>query len=272
MLPAVQKDIPADRCHLHEKRLCLLHISIQNGCTAIICEEEMLVDRTIYWFSRPVIGTYAGTMLKMNIRKHSQIPDGPKIIAANHPTTTDPFFVAAMVKHQTFILINDLLFQVPILGEYLRRSGHIPVAAGRGQEAIDTALAHLKAGHNIMIFPEGALSPIEGGFQKSRTGVARLAVESGAPVIPVGIALNKEKIQSIRSTVKGRVEYGRWYLKGPYHMTVGKPVFYGGNVENREHIRRVADNVMHHIIELAHESDERLKMLPGGLSNALNPL
>lgn len=232
----------------------------------------MLVDRTIYWFSRPVIGTYTGTMLKMNVKKHCEMPDGPKIIAANHPTTTDPFFVAAMVKHQTFILINEMLFQVPILGEYLRRSGHIPVAAGKGQEAIDAALEHLKAGHNIMIFPEGALSPIEGGCKRSRTGVARLAVASGAPVIPVGISLIKEKVQTIRSTVRGRVEYGRWYLQGPYHMTVGKPVQYSGDVEDREYVRQVADNVMHQIIELAHESDDRLKINPSGLSDALNPL
>jgi len=232
----------------------------------------MFVEKTIYWFSRPVIGTYTGTMLKMNVKKHSELPDGPKIIAANHPTTTDPFFVAAMVKHHTFILINELLFQVPVLGEYLRRSGHIPVVAGKGQEAIDAALEHLRAGHNIMIFPEGVLSPIEGGFHRSRTGVARLAIASGAPVIPVGISLIKEKVQTIRSTVKGRVEYGRWYLQGPYHMTVGNSVHYSGDVEDRDHVRKVADNVMHQIIELAHESDDRLKLYPGGLSNALNPL
>ena len=230
----------------------------------------MIVDRTMYWISRPVIGTYTGTMLKMVVNKHSELPDGPKIIAANHPTTTDPFFVAAMVKRQTYIMINELLFQVPVLGEYLRRSGHIPVAAGKGQQAIDAALTHLKAGHNVMIFPEGALSPEDGGFNRSRTGVARIALESGAPVIPVGIALLRKNVQTIRSIVKGRVEYGRWYLRGPYHMTVGDPIVYHGDQNNREYVRKIADLVMHQITELAYESNNHLRLNPGGLSGLFN--
>ena len=210
-------------------------------------------------------------MLKMDIKKHCDIPSGAKIIAANHPSTTDPFFVAAMLKYQAFILINELLFQVPILGEYLRRSGHIPVSPGKGQEAIDAALVHLRAGHTIMIFPEGALSPAEGGFQRSRTGVARLAIESGAPVIPVGISLNRDLVHSIRSTVRGKVEYGRWYTHGPYHLTVGHPLIYKGDIEDHCHVRNVADLVMHQIIELAHESEDRWRLSPAGLSKAFNP-
>jgi len=186
----------------------------------------------------------------------NRFPDGAKIVAANHPSTTDPFFVAAMVQEQSYILINELLFQVPILGEYLRRSGHIPVQAGRGQEAIDSALDHLKAGHTIVIFPEGDLSPFNGGFHKSRTGVARLAIASGAPVIPAGIHLDREHIHLVRSTVKGQVEYGRWYLRGPYRITVGRPMWFSGDFEDRTYVRTVADQVMDKIILLAHQSEK----------------
>ena len=170
----------------------------------------MISEKALYWLSRPIVNTYTGTMLQMDVHKHRELPAGAKIIAANHPSTTDPFFVAAMVKFQSFILINDLLFQVPILGEYLRRSGHIPVKAGHGQAAIDRALEYLRDGHTVMIFPEGDLSPENGGFLRSRTGVARLALESGAPVIPVGIHLERQRIHTYRSVVRGRVEYGRW--------------------------------------------------------------
>ena len=95
----------------------------------------MLSDKLMYYASCPVVLSYAGTMLKTDVCKHAQFPGGAKIFAANHPTTTDPFFVAAMVREQSFILINDLLFQVPILGEYLRRSRHIPVKVGSGPAA-----------------------------------------------------------------------------------------------------------------------------------------
>ena len=120
-----------------------------------------LLERVLYGASKPVVKTYTNTMLNMDIRQKSPFPAGAKIIAPNHPSTTDPFFVASMLGHQSFIMINNVLFQVPVLGEYLRRSGHIPVIKGQGQEAIDAALEHLKDGHTIMIFPEGLIQPAQ---------------------------------------------------------------------------------------------------------------
>lgn len=222
-------------------------------------------EKMLYWASKPVLLSYIKTMLKMDVHMHESFPEGGKIIAANHPSTTDPFFVAAMLRKQSFILINNLLFQVPVLGEYLRRSGHIPVKAGEGQAAVDKALEHLAAGHTVLIFPEGALSPAEGGFHPARTGVARLAMASGAPVIPVGVHLQRDLCSVIRSTVRGQVEYGRWYWHGPYHLTVGRPLHFSGDVEDRPLVRRVADTVMHHIVELSRESELRLRRLPGSL-------
>ena len=229
----------------------------------------MLSDKIMYYASRPVVLSYTGTMLKTDVRKHAQFPQGAKIIAANHPTTTDPFFVAAMLRQQSFIMINDLLFQVPILGEYLRRSRHIPVKVGCGQAAIDTALELLACGQTVIIFPEGALSPEDGGFHPARTGVARLALASGAPVVPVGIHLQWNRIHTIRSIVRGQVEYGRWYLRGPYNVTFGQSLHFQGDAEDRQRVRLVADGIMHHIVELAHESKQRMNRAPGALPGTI---
>ena len=126
-----------------------------------------------------MVKTYTDAMLKMDVHQKSPFAAGAKIIAPNHPSTTDPFFIAAMLGQQSYIMIKDVLFNVPVLGEYLKRSGHIKVAAGHGQEAIDQALAHLTAGHTIMIFPEGKISPLSGGYNQVRSGVARqLRLES----------------------------------------------------------------------------------------------
>lgn len=219
-----------------------------------------MISKMLYWFSRPVVRTYTGAMLQMNVMLHEKLPRGPKIIAANHPSTTDPFFVAAMTRQQVYIMINDLLFQVPFLGTYLRRSGHIPVKSGNG--SLKVALERLAEGKTIIIFPEGNLSPIEGGFLAPRSGVARLALASGAPVIPVGIHLNRSLIRPIRSTVKGQVEYGYWYLSGPYHMTAGYPLYLKGDPENRPYVKNVAENIMHHIIEMVHQSEQRMNQGP----------
>jgi 1-acyl-sn-glycerol-3-phosphate acyltransferase len=206
-------------------------------------------------------------MLKMDVQKHTELPAGPRIIAVNHPSTTDPFFIASMLDKQCYILIKDILFQVPVLGPYLYRSGHIPVIAGRGQEAIDAGVARLKSGQTVVIFPEGEISPREGGFHPAHTGVARLALLSGAPVIPVGIHLESQRIHTYRSVVRGQVEYSHWYFRGPYNVTTGRALRYSGDPDSRELCRSVADSVMHHIIELANESEYRMNhpaaSLPG---------
>ncbi len=233
---------------------------------------KKVVQKMLYGVSKPVVKTYTGTMLDMDVHQKSPFPAGAKIIAPNHPSTGDPFFVASMLGHQSFIMINDVLFHVPILGEYLRRSGHISVKPGHGQEAIDEALEHLKAGHTIMIFPEGLISPLGGGFHKARTGVARLAIESGAPVFPVGIHLLKNRLHTLKSTVSGKQETSHWYLRGPYSITVGKPLRFSGDVENHDFVKETAQEVMLKIRRLAYESEQRWvrnnRSLPGAFETA----
>lgn len=226
-----------------------------------------LSEITLYGVSVPLVRTYAGTVLRTDVVKHFEIPQGPKIIAANHPSTADPFFVANMIHQRSHIMIEELMFNVPILGAYLRRSGHICIQRGNNQEAMDKAVEYLKAGHTVMIFPEGAICPSEGGFNPAHTGVTRLALASGAPIIPVGIAIQRERIHHIPSVVRGEPAIGHWYLSGPYAMTVGKPLEFSGDCNDRELTRSLADQTMRRIIELATESELRINrslgMTPG---------
>jgi 1-acyl-sn-glycerol-3-phosphate acyltransferase len=217
----------------------------------------------LYGVSLPIVRTYAGTLLRTDVVKHFEIPQGPKIIAANHPSTADPFFVASMIHQRSFIMIEELMFQVPILGTYLRRSGHICITRGNNAKAMESALAHLRAGHTVMIFPEGLISPSDGGFNPVHTGVARLALASGAPVIPVGVAIQRERVHHIESTVRGEKQTGHWYLSGPYAMTVGRPLQFSGDAEDRSQTRRVADQTMRRIIEMATESELRINRTLG---------
>jgi len=85
---------------------------------------------------------------------------------------------------------------------------------------------------------------------------------SGAPVIPVGIHLPMERVRFIKSMVEGKVEIGRWYTNGPYNMTVGRPLSFRGNVENHAFVRQVSKAIMHHIIEMAHQSRGRMQQGP----------
>lgn len=213
--------------------------------------------KILYGASVPMIKAFSGTMLNMDIDQKNPLPEGAKIIAPNHPSMIDPFIMASILGQRSYILITDVMFHVPIMGAYLRRLGHIPVAPGRGQTAIDCALEHLQAGHTVMIFPEGANSPRNSGFVKERTGVARLAIASGAPVIPTGIFLQRDRLQTLKSVVSGKTEYSHWYLRGPYAITMGAPMRFVGDVEDRKHVKDAAHQVMLKIMCLAAESQQR---------------
>ena len=160
---------------------------------------------------------------------------------------------------QTSCLISETLFKVPTFGRYLEAAGHIPVVDGNGRAAFEEAKRLLRAGQTVTIFPEGSISPLEGGFYPARTGVARLALSTGAPVIPVGIHLDRERIQRIETVVDGKTEVGTWYLHGPYAMTVGEPMVLRGSIDDWPHVRDQAQQVMRRIARLSHESALRME-------------
>jgi hypothetical protein len=88
--------------------------------------------------------------------------------------------------------------------------------------------------------------------------VARLALATGALVIPVGISLDQKKVHLTCSKVDGCTETGTWYLKGPYAMSVGMPVVFRGDTDDREQVKSVTMQIMHQITALSLFSEHRL--------------
>jgi 1-acyl-sn-glycerol-3-phosphate acyltransferase len=115
-------------------------------------------------------------------------PRGPVIIAGNHPSYLDPLLVAMPIKRVIRFMAWDALFKVPALGWIIRSLGAFPVdiTRGKGESAFREALRVLENDHALGIFPEGQRSDF-GPMGELRTGVARLAIESGAPIVPVTI-------------------------------------------------------------------------------------
>lgn len=212
------------------------------------------------WYScgRSAIAVCSRLMLRLDTVHHVQLPAGPKIIAANHPTTTDPILITQLTSKPMHILITGRCFKIPVVGRALRLAGQVPVIGGRERAAFDEAYQLLRSGQNVAIFPEGALSPPEGGLQRPHTGMARLAMLTGAPVIPVGISLQHERIHCGETTIDHDTEIARWYLGGPYAMTAGEPIRCSGSAEDREAVRSVSQAIMLRIANLCLESASRL--------------
>jgi 1-acyl-sn-glycerol-3-phosphate acyltransferase len=150
-------------------------------------------------------------------------------------------------------------FLIPIVGTYLRWSGHVPVVPGKGRPAFDEALRLLKRGRSVVVFPEGDVSPQGGGFRSPRTGAARLALLTGAPVVPVGIYLPRERNTPMEMDIGGTRCVSYVYMRGHYAFTVGEPIHYQGPADDREHVRATTDQIMERIIALAGHSESRVK-------------
>lgn len=219
-----------------------------------------MISRLLYFLGAVFVKIYSKLMFRLDIKYRARMPGGAKIIVVNHPTTTDPFVITCLSRGQASILIKDILFDVPLFGRYLKWAGHVPVSIKKGKEAFLKALDILKKGRSVIVFIEGDITPKNGKKTKPRTGAIRLALSSKAPVVPVGIAVNKENIILIKSVIKGKKDVGTWYFKGPYAITIGKTLKYFGNVENKRRVRLLTEALMQDIVKLTEESEARINL------------
>lgn len=120
------------------------------------------------------------------------IPSDGCIVVANHVTEVDPLAVLHAVYRSgttPHIMAKDSLFRVPVLGRLMHALQFIPVARGdreKAQQSLDAAREVIQQGGAIFIYPEGTLTQDpEHWPMRMKTGAARLALQTGAPVIPL---------------------------------------------------------------------------------------
>ncbi len=178
-----------------------------------------------------------------------QVPTvGPVIIASNHLSFSDSIFMPLVVPRKVTFLAKSEYFTSPGVKGLLKKLtfkalGQVPVdrAGGRRSEAaLLTGLELLKEGACIGIYPEGTRSP-DGRLYKGRTGIARMAIESGAPVVPVAM-FNTAEIQPTGKVVPKlqRVE-----------MVFGEPMYFEGDSTNVQVLREATDRIMKTLQQLS---------------------
>jgi 1-acyl-sn-glycerol-3-phosphate acyltransferase len=133
-------------------------------------------------------------------------PEGPVLLAPNHFSFLDHFFVAAYLRRKVQFMAKSQLFARPLQWIYTH-GGVFPVLRGRrDEEAFKTAHAILDRGDMVLMYLEGGRSR-SGDLGEARPGVGRLALEAGVPVVPVAIfgsqnARNWKKLQFPKVTVQ----------------------------------------------------------------------
>jgi glycerol-3-phosphate dehydrogenase (NAD(P)+) len=139
--------------------------------------------RPVRWFLKGFILGYF--RLRRLGREH--IPDGGVVLAANHRSFLDPFAIGYCLPRPVYFVAKQELFRNPILGWLLNSMGAFPIRrGGSDEESMETALQLLDRGDAVVIFPEGTRIRA-GSLGRPKRGVGRIALQSGAPVVPVAI-------------------------------------------------------------------------------------
>ena len=165
------------------------------------------VNSFVYWPMRVVLKLAILAYFRVRRLGREHIPTGGVILAANHRSFLDPFVIGCCLPRPIYFVAKRELFKNPILGWFLNCMGAFPVRRGEAdEESVGTALALLERGQAVVIFPEGTRIRA-GSLAQPKRGVGRLALQSGAPVVPIAITGSEHardgwKIKPVRVHVR----------------------------------------------------------------------
>jgi 1-acyl-sn-glycerol-3-phosphate acyltransferase len=181
-------------------------------------------------------------------------PQGPVIIACNHISYLDPLGNAyAVIKagRRPRFLAKDELFKIPLVGTALRGAGQIPVDRARAGDPspLKTATAALRSGEALVIYPEGTVTDMPDSTPMGgRTGTVRLALATGAPIVPMASWGSQAVWQK---SGRGSLKFGR-----PVWVKAGHAIDLSAHADEREDravLRKLTADVMAEIAMLVED-------------------
>ena len=207
----------------------------------------------LYWLLKYVLlGPLLRLLYRPQVTGMENIPaTGPAILASNHLSFSDSFFLPLVCPRRITFLAKAEYFNGKGFKGWFSRMfftgvGQVPIdrsGATAAEDALTTGLRILGQGDLLGIYPEGTRSP-DGRLYRGKTGVARMALEAGVPVIPVAM-IDTEKIQPIGSKVPRVMRVG---------IRIGAPLDfsrYEGMENDRFVLRSMADEIMYELMDLS---------------------
>jgi 1-acyl-sn-glycerol-3-phosphate acyltransferase len=222
-----------------------------------------------YWVLKTLV---LGPILRMLFRpwvegEENIPPEGAAIFASNHLSFSDSIFLPLVVPRRvTFLAKSDYFtgrgFKGRATAAFFRGAGQLSVdrsGGGAGKAALNSGLKVLRRGELLGIYPEGTRSP-DGRLYRGRTGVARMALEAGCPVLPVAM-IGTDKAQPSGKKVPKIMRIG---------VRIGKPLDfsrYEGMEDNRFVLRSITDEIMYELMLLSRQ--EYVDMYATSMKNRL---
>ena len=144
-------------------------------------------ESKVYEVTRVITVLHALITYRTRAYGSERVPSGPVILAPNHASFMDHFFVAGFIRRRVQFMAKSQLFTG--VGEWIFSHGGVfPVRRGHhDEEAFTTAFAVLARGGAIVMYCEGGRSRTGAVGEQARPGIGRLALESGAPVVPIAV-------------------------------------------------------------------------------------
>ncbi|MBA2322623.1 MAG: 1-acyl-sn-glycerol-3-phosphate acyltransferase [Pseudonocardiales bacterium] len=207
----------------------------------------------LYWLLKLVLlGPLLRLWCRPTIEGAEHVPaTGGALLASNHLAVADSFYLPLMLGRRIAFMAKREYFNQPGFVGWLKRQfftgvGQVPVDRGSGsaaRAALDTGIRLLREERLVGIYPEGTRSP-DGRLYKGKTGVARMALESEVPVIPVAM-IGTDKVNPIGSTM--------WRPR-KVRIKIGEPLDfsrYYGMASDRFIQRSMTDEIMYALMELS---------------------
>jgi 1-acyl-sn-glycerol-3-phosphate acyltransferase len=201
-----------------------------------------------YWLLKAILTPVLHLVYRVRVEGRERVPrTGPVILAANHRSFLDSIFLPLVLRRRVTFVAKAEYFDDPKTAWFFRAVGQIPIRREGGtaaEGALAAATDVLARGGIFGIYPEGTRTR-DGYLHRGHTGVARLALKTGAPIVPVGLVATDEcqptdkKLPRLFRTV--------W-------IRFGTPLpleHYAGREHDRLVLRQVADELMYEIRELS---------------------
>ena len=206
----------------------------------------------LYWFFKWFsIGPLTRLLFRPWIEGEENLPEsGPAILVSNHISAGDTFLVPALIKRRLTFPAKAELFsgrglRGRLTGWFMKSIGQLPMDRSGGRASatsMDGVLGVLESGELLGIYPEGTRSP-DGRLYKGKTGVARIVLQAGVPVIPVGM-INTQFVPTRLLKIP--------LMRRP-GVRIGRPLDfsrYAGSGNDRTVLRWVTDEIMNAVMEL----------------------
>lgn len=199
----------------------------------------------MYMFCRIAGQLLVRILFRVKVSGLHNIPrTGPFLVSSNHISYLDPAVIGAFIPRQLHYLARESLFRVPLFGTLIRWCNSFPVRREQVSPAtIRRALAVLRDGYGLLVFPEGTRS-LDGKLQEGKVGAGMIAVNARVPVIPTLLV----------GTDRALPVHARWIRLKKVAVHYGEPVQVEGvrsGESRREAYQRTSDLIMDHIREMA---------------------